>query len=250
MAIKTTSSRYSGQLQFFDAYSYERVLPVSAFMKYEDFAGQAAVAIPAVGSATNGWEWVKKIVGSGPPTVAGVANAISGQVALTLLSTSEKEDAVLYWGDNLGIDTAVRQPYFEASVNLSVLPSASGVQAVWGLASVWIDGPNNNTCYMRFGCTANGNLQIQCFDGTTTTTYTTSTTLVAGAQHIYRIDASTLTDIRFYVDGVQVSTDNQVSWGATGTLAVLQPYFAVYKPSGAGLATLIVDHVRVWQNRN
>ena len=60
-----------------------------------------------------------------------------------------KGDAFLYWGDNLGIDIT-KHAVFETRVNLSVLPNAATVQAVWGLASVWIDGPNNNTCFVRF----------------------------------------------------------------------------------------------------
>ena len=56
---------------------------------------------------------------------------------------------------------------FEARVRLSVLPSAAGAQAVWGLGSVWVDGPNNNACFVRFGATANGAVLIQSYDGTT-----------------------------------------------------------------------------------
>jgi hypothetical protein len=36
-------------------------------------------------------------------------------------------------------------------------------------------------------------------------------------------------------------------FGATG---LLQPYLSVYKPSGTGVATLVVDYVRLFSNRS
>jgi hypothetical protein len=146
----TTRSKYiGGVLSFYEDQQYEHVLPVAPVQFYEDFLGEAYVAVPAVGSAVAGCYFVKKIVGSGPPTLAGVANAIGGQVACTLAATSEKEDCVLYWGDNLGLD-CTKGLQFETRALLSVTPSATGVQAVWGVAGPWIDGPQNNTCYLEF----------------------------------------------------------------------------------------------------
>ena len=55
--------------------------------------------------------------------------------------------------------------------------------------------------------------------------------------------------MKFFIDGVQVSTNGLVNFAATGTLAVLQPYLACYKPSGTGVATLTIDYVRAWMNR-
>lgn len=249
MSLINQKTRINGaRAEVHDKSTYENLLVTASVTFIDDFLGQSAVAIPAAGAAVDGYPWVKKIVGSGPPTVAGVANGASGQVALTLAATSEKEDAVLYWGDNLGIDIT-KLAIYEARANLSVLPSAAGVQADWGLDSVWIDGPNNNTCFARFGATANGAILIQTFDGVTTNSIATGVTVAAGAFHIYRIDATNLADIRFYIDGVQVSANGAVNFAATGTLAVLQPYASVYKPSGVGVATLILDYVKIWSNR-
>src|SRR5271157_5718686 len=165
----TTRSKYrSGVLNFYEDNAYEFVLPVSPIVHYQEFLGQAAVAIPAAGSVVDGFEFVSKIVGAGPPTLAGVANAIGGQVACTLAATSEKEDCVLYWGDNLALD-CTKGLIFETRAQLSVTPSAAGVQAVWGAASAWIDGPQNNTCYLEFSAQANGAVLVTAFDGVTTT---------------------------------------------------------------------------------
>ena len=40
-----------------------------------------------------------------------------------------------------------------------------------------------------------------------------------------------------------------MNFAATGALAVLQPYLGCYKPSGTGVATLTIDYVRAWMNR-
>ena len=50
--------------------------------------------------------------------------------------------------------------------------------------------------------------------------------------------------------GVQVGSTGLVNFAATGTLAVLQPYLACYKPSGTGVGTLLADYVRAWMNRS
>ncbi len=100
----TTRSKYrSGVLRFYEDVGYENVLPVAPLVHYQDFLGQAGVAIPAAGAAVDGWEYVSKLQGT-PTGVAGVANAVGGQVACALAATSEKEEATLYWGDNLGLD--------------------------------------------------------------------------------------------------------------------------------------------------
>ena len=247
--MTTRSTFRSGVLTFLDSVTHARVLPLAPYMFYNDFGSAGFQTLPAAGSAVQGDPFVKKIVGAAPPTVAGVANALAGQVAITLTATSEKQDAVLYWDDNLGLDVT-KGLLFEARVRLSVLPSAAGVQAVWGVAGAWIDGPDNNLDYLQFGATANGAVVGRSQDGTTQASIASGTTLLTADWHIYRIAATPLTDIRYYIAGVQLSANNAVSFAATGTSAVLQPYLAMYKPSGTGVGTMLVDYVRAWQNRS
>jgi hypothetical protein len=246
--MSTRSKFNAGVLDFYDSVSHERVLSMAPLQYRDDFLGIGSLAIPAAGSAENGVDWVKKIVGSGPPTVAGVASAVGGQVACTLTSTSEKQDAALYWGDQKGLDVT-KGLLFEARVQLSVTPSATGVQAVFGLASSWIDGPDNNTCYLQMGATANGELLIRSYDGVTQKSIDSGLALAITDWAIVRIDARDPTDVKFFVNGNQVSATGAVNFAATGTLAVLQPYFAMYKPSGTGVGTLTVDYVKAWMNR-
>jgi hypothetical protein len=246
----TTRAQYIGGVQtFFDDVSKEVVHKMSPLQWRDDFLGQGSLVIPAAGSGENGVDWVSKIVGAAPPTVAGVANAVGGQIACTLTAASQKQDAALYFGDQKNFDIT-KGLVFEARVNLAVLPSVAAVQAVWGLASDWIDGPDNNTCYAQFGATGNGAVLVRSFDGVTTVSAASGVTLLTTDWAICRIDATDITDVKFFINGVQVSTTGQVNFAATGTLAVLQPYFAMYKASGTGVGTLKVDYAKAWMNRS
>ena len=246
--MSTRAKYVAGVQSFFDDSTFETVHKMSPLVFRDDFLGAGALVVPAAGSAESGVDWVKKIVGAAPPTVAGVAKAVAGQMALTLTSTSEKQDAVLYWGDNEALDVT-KGLVFEAKINLAVLPSAAGVQAVFGVASDWVDGPDNNTCYLQLGATANGALLIRSFDGVTQLSASANVTLTTADWAIVRIDATDLTDVKMFVNGNQVTSNGQINFAATGSLAVLQPYFAMYKPSGTGVGTLKVDYVKAWMNR-
>lgn len=246
----TTKSRYvAGVLAFYDDVSFETVEKMNPVAYYDDFFGAGKVTIPAAASPTAGMDWCSKIVGAAPPTVAGVANAVNGQIACTLTAANQKQDAVLYQNDQLGFD-ATKGLVVEFRMQLTVLPSAASVQIVGGLASVWIDGPDNNTCYLQVGATASGALLVRSYDGVTTVSASAAKTVITTDWVICRIDATDLTDVKMFINGIQVTTTGQINFAATGTLAVLQPYFAAYKPSGTGVATLTVDYFKAWANRS
>jgi hypothetical protein len=237
------------QFQFFDVASQEVVSITSPLTFSDDFIGGGHTAgIPAAGAPVAGYPWVKKIVGAAPPTVALVNNAAGGQIACTLTATSEPQEATLYWNDSLSLD-ATKGLVWQARAQLSVLPSAAGVQAVWGMQSAWISGPNNAAEYIRFGATANGAILMTSFDGTTTNTLATGVTVLATDFHNYRIDVTDPTDVKFFIDGVQVSTTGQLKFAATGAAAIMQAYASVFKPSGTGVATLTLDAIDAWNFR-
>jgi len=247
--MSTKSRFHAGVLESFESASHERVSRLTSLVFIDDFLGLGALVVPAAGSGESGVPWAKKVVGAAPPTVAGVADAIGGQIACTLTADSQKQDAGLYFGDQLGIDVT-KGVVFEARFRLSVLPSAAGVQAVIGLASDWIDGPDNNTCYLEIGATANGALLVRSYDGVTAISAAAGVTLTTADWALLRIDATDLTDVRMFINGAQVTTTGQINFAATGTLAVLQPYAGMYKPSGTGVGTLLVDFIKIWANRS
>lgn len=250
----TTRSIFRNGIQtYFESKTFETVMPMAPLQFADDFIGAGhSAGVPAAGSPTAGYPWVKKIVGAAPPTVALISNATGGQLQLALTATSEKQDAVLYWNDNLAVDVT-KGAVWECRAALTVPPSAAGVQAVFGLAAAWIDGPDNNVKYLEFGCTANNSLLVRSQDGTTQSSIAAASAGVAVTLdtnfHVFRIDASDVTDVGYYFDGNRVNASKSIGYAATGANAILQPYMAVYKPSGTGVATLVADKVDLWANR-
>jgi hypothetical protein len=234
---------------FIDTVTQETLLRQQPCILEDDFVGAGHTAgIPAAGSPVAGYPWVKKIVGSGPPTVAIVANGAAGLLECTLTSTSEKEDAALYGNDQLNWDVT-KNLVFESRFAMAVLPSVAGVEMVVGLQSAWIDGPDNASYYLRFQANGSGAVNCQSYDGTTTTSKASGVTFVAGAFHVCRIDATNVTDIAFYIDGVRVNAVGSIAFAATGAAAVLQMYASAYKASGAGVGTLELDTMSVSTDR-
>ena len=207
----------------------------------DDF-DQAVAAFPT--SAQAGYPWVKKTVGS-PTGVALVANAVGGVVGLALAATSEKEDAILYQADQLTYD-CTKSVVYEARAAFSVLPT-SGTKAVFGLMAAWIDGPNNNTFFVRFAADSNGTILAESFDGSTNVSVTTGVTVVANAYHTFRIDTSNAASVKFYIDNVPVATAS--TFVAPGTTHPLQAYASVYKASGTSVGTLLIDDLHIWSGR-
>lgn len=246
MVMHNTRSRVEGaRLAHFDYVSNETVHDNSPVIFRDDFVGAGAAVVPA--SAESGVFWLKKIVGAGPPTVAAVANQAGGVVACALTATSEKQDAALYAGDVLNFDMT-KGLVWEARIKLSVLPSAAASQMVIGLSSAWIDGPDNASYYVEFGAAGSGAIVVRKKDGVATTSTASGTTLTNSDWAILRIDASDVTAVRFYINGVETS-GSPVSFGATGANAILQPYAAMYKASGTSVGTLQIDYVKIWTNR-
>jgi hypothetical protein len=246
----TKAGYIAGVQRFFDnGQSFEVVESNHPVQFIEDFL-QASLVIPVAGSAESGMNWVKKIVGAAPPTVAGVGNAAGGQVACTLTAASQKQDAAIYMDDNKAFDVT-KGLIYEARVQLSVLPSAAEVQMVWGLSSNWIDGPDNAAQYVQFGVLANGAILCRAKDGTTTSSAAASNarTLLNTEWAVFRIECQDVTGIRYYIDGVDVTPATAIPFAATSASAILQPYASAYKASGTGVGTLTVDSVKAWMNR-
>ena len=239
----------------FDANTAETVTSAAPFQFGDDFVGGGhSAGVPAAGSPVAGYPWVKKIVGSGPPTVAQPAGAASGGLMNnTLLATSEAEEASLYFNDSLQIDTT---KIGQAEWRAQLVQAPTGVaQIAIGLGSAWVGGPLNLARYLLFLWNANNTLTIQWKDGGSNTGSLTaapaggSAIATDGNFHIYRIDWSNPADIGFWVDGGRVNTAGSVAWAPSGTNGVFQPWHTCYKASGTGLATLSVDKIDAFNNR-
>lgn len=240
----------SGDAQsLYDAATAETLARYSAANLDEDFVGPGHSSIPAAGAPAAGYPWVQKTQKTaGSPTVAVVANQPSGVVRLALDATSEKQEATLYANDSLNWDMT-KSAIYEARVSFHVVPTGN-VEVAFGLQSAWIDGPDNNAYYARFQALGSGVINFQTKDGVNTLSNVDSTVMAIDTFHNFRIDATDPTNVRFFIDGREVSAPRQMSFAATGANAVLQPYVSVYKAAGIGVGSVDVDMIQVGANRS
>ena len=250
MPLNSRGQYKAGAHTEFDTLTGETLLANNPILFEDEFIGASHVAtLPT--TATLGYPWIKKIVGAGPPTVAAVSNAAGGQISLALAANSEKEDGAFYMGDNLSLDIT-KGLIWESRIKLSVLPSVAAVQMVMGVQSAWIDGPDNASFYLGFGFLGNGKLILRSNDVTTVNAIDASSVVPAFLTtdwHILKFDATDVTNVRFSVDGNEISGLANVAFAATGASAIVQAYQSVYKASGTGVGTLLVDNVQVRANR-
>lgn len=245
--MSTKSEWRNRILTFFCGSTYETVGPMAPILFSDDFLAALNV-IPAAGSEESGMPWSKKIVGAAPPTVAGVADQAGGVVACALTSASQKQDAGLYFGDDRQFDVS-KGLVWEARIKISVLPTLAA-EAVFGLCGDWADGPDAITHSIFFSADGGGAITCETDDAATDSGAVASGVTATAAQwKIYRIDCSDVTDIKFFIDGVEVAASTTFAYAATGANAILQPYLGLYKASGAGVGTIQVDYVKIWGNR-
>jgi hypothetical protein len=242
----STKARYINGIRcLYDSTTQEYVDPAAPIVFYDDFITPSTV-IPAAATSETGMHWIKKIVGAGPPTAAGIAGA-NGLVQCALETTDQKQGAEVYMDDRLLFNIRYGL-VFETRVKVSLAPNALG-EANWGMFSTWADDPNTILYNVHFS--ADGGLAITAEkDDNATDESAAAITVLATDFHIYRIDCSNLADIKYYVDGNEVAKTTVFDWAAIEANSLVQPFFGVYKVSGAAtLGTIVVDYVRIWQKR-
>lgn len=244
----STKAKYNnGLLTWYLGTTNETLGVVAPVQLYDDFLNPSTV-VPDSASLESGVHWAKKIVGAAPPTVAGVANGTNGAVKCALTADSQKQNADLYGGDQLCF-SAKQGLIFEARVNVSTLPT-DVAEAVWGVASAWADGPDAITYSAFFTADGSGEVFCEADDNATDSSATSGITVTAGDYHVYRIDFSDVTSVKFYIDGARVAGSTTFAWAATAANSKVQPYLACYKASGTGVGDITIDYVRMYQKRS
>jgi len=244
----TTSEYANNRLEFFDNATFERVLPVAPLVFVEEFLGYQLMLSES--GSTGRWQ---DVVVGGSTTLALAADEANGAAALTFNATPEAEDAVLYWGDQRGIDLE-NGCVWECRATAAVLPS-TGVSLVLGMAgdhNLDKDAVTEAAWFKVAGAAAGSGTLLTESDDTTNNNDDTATgiTIVAGTYNIFRIDFTDLEDVRFYVDGVSVALATTFDMSnLSSSEAVMQPYFSLDKAAVNGAGTLKVDYVRIWTNR-
>jgi hypothetical protein len=238
--MSTKSLWKNGVLTFFDSITHERVKPLAPILFEDEFLGKAL-------ETTVYWTAIDVSV-AGLTTPLLLADFGNGVVEFPLDVTSEAQESGFYWGDQRPF-VLNRNLIFEARVRLGVLPTLLS-EAVWGLAGdynavadtvaegIWFKADGGGAVVCESDDTANNNDDVA-----------TGVTMVAGTFSVFRIDCSTITDVKFFIDGARVASATTFDMSTVPTLA-LQPYFHIAKASGAGLGTMAVDYVRIWQARS
>ena len=224
------------------AYKGPWIAPVTYF---DDFLGAVPVGVTA-NDTKNGWG----IVDVGAAASISTVRQPNGVVRLALAITNEPEDAVLYWADQCAVDVG-QAAIMEFYAGLPTMPVSTGTSIVMGMAGLhnldkdtmtegaWFRLQGTAALLCESDDTANNNDDISA-----------ATTLVAGTWYLFKIDFTTIADVKFYVNDIQVATATTFDMSnLTATEAVMQPYFSLDKPSGVGDPHLDIDWVRVTSNR-
>jgi hypothetical protein len=259
MATKCDYSWHgTGRQVFYDPATYETLHANYPISFYDDFLGYSLQKYVANENTTSPWRTVETALNA---EIALKADEINGVVNLIVDSDDNAEVAVLHWGDqeSLSIERGV---IFEARVAFSVLPTTGTetVQAVWGLAGAHNTTPDTIDCNAWFRLESADQTMllwetddniVNDDDNATSPNQILTAGTIAAQGRIYMIDCTDPRAVRFYVDGVQVGTGDM--GGLTSAVGNVQPYFNVSKAKSStntGTCTMLIDYVKVWQDRS
>ena len=230
----------TGRQVFYDSVTFETLMNSYPKQFVEEFQGAAG---GSVFDGTTIWN----VVDVGDATEAIVAD--DDKFLLHLHATSEAEDAVLYQNDNKTFDVGDGL-IFETRIDMAVSPG-TGAVAVFGICGDHSLDKDANTEHAWFRLDASLVLKVESDDTTNNNDdVATGITLVAGTYNIFRIDFTTLTDVKFFVDGVRVATGTTFDMSnLSAAEQKMQPYFSLDKASGTGLGDMNIDVVKIFSNR-
>lgn len=233
---------------------YEHVKPVAPVVFYDDFLGYKLNKYIANENTTAPWATVETV-----GTVVALDDTVNGWAELAITNADSTQNCTLYFGDNLCFSLK-QDLVFECRAGWTVLPTAGGgenSQTVIGLASAHnatLDTVATNV-WFRVEAAANTALLWETDDGNTDDDDNScATTIAASTYYIFRIDCRDLVNgVRFYVNNALVGTSGDFLTNLSDAEAKVQPYFNVSKTKAAAntaTGTMVVDYVRIWQNRS
>lgn len=243
----TTKCRWKNGIQeFYDSATFETLGVFAPIFYHEDFIGGNPIFETQTASLVM-WETVEVNLNT---AIGVVADGANGLLSLALDADSNAEDAVAYHGDSRHFNLKAHTQ-FEARLAMSVLPT-TGVAVVFGMAGDHNLDKDSVTEAAWFRMDASGAVKVESDDTTNNNDdVSAGITLVAGEYHIFRIDFSDLSEVRFYIDGAHVGAGTTFDMSnLSATEAVMQPYFSLDKASGTGVGTMLIDSVKIWGKRS
>jgi len=236
----------TGHQVWYDDQTFETLENTYPLQYYDDFLG---VAGGQVFDGTYAWN-ILKVGLAGTPLVEIVANSVNGEFQLTLDAQNEAQDVVLYQPTSKTFDVS-NGLIFEAGINMAVAPGTL-VRAVAGMAGPHDLDKDTTANAAWFSWAASMSTAVETDDTTNNTAATGVATAVAGTYNIYRIDFTTIADVKFFIDGVRVAASTTFDMSnLTAGEQKMQPYFSIDKPvPETGLGSMMIDYVKILSNRS
>lgn len=243
MSTRIRGKWNTGILSFYDTYTHETTLPCAPVVFGDDFLSQLK---------TNIWT-AKDTSAAGTTVEALLADGINGVLRLALDATNEKQEAGVHWNNERNFVLS-QGPIIEIRAAVHTLPTDQA-EIYFGFAGDYVEGPIAEADagpveHIFFAFDGSGACKVFTDDTSTDNdAVATGVTVLADAYHIFKIDCTTPTDVRFYIDGAAVATGTTFTVNAVAALK-LQPFIFCHKETGTGLGELYVDYVRIWQERS
>jgi hypothetical protein len=186
-------------------------------------------------------------------TVALRANEPNGVAEVAISNTDRAELAVLHWGDQLPLMPA-RGLVVQFVARMPVLPTlgTEAAEFALGVASAHAAALNDvaTNAWFYLNTTGLGAVYWESDDtATDNDDQATGVTITAAdGWHVFEIDFTSLSAVKFRIDGALVGTASM----AAATSAVVQPYIRAGKgksSANTSKGTWYVDAFRAWQSR-
>lgn len=234
-----TKAKWRGnQLAFYDGTTYETVKPLAPRYLFDDFE--------TVTYDTLQWLYAET-ANADTQALDGVGNAV-----FTLADAATQQEAgIMNQANVLSLDTD-KGLMVEYRINFSVLPTGATEAHIGVLGEAQVDdskvaAADTYAEHALFVLDGSGTVVIYTDDGTHfNDAIATGVVVSAGAYHVYRIDFTDIANILFYIDGVRVATTTTFTMHDLASHLV-QPYVNLTKVAAAGVGTLKLDYIKVWQ---
>ena len=173
---------------------------------------------------------------------------MNGIIELDLDNDAELMTAALNMDDQI-VFSMEQGLIFEARINMSVLPTGAVSRGIFGMGGPWVaEGAAHR---VGFEILQNGVCNAEEDDAVNDRPGSTGVTIVAGTFNIFRIDCTTISDVKFFIDGARVASSVTFNNASSTANRRVQPYFEVTKTGAAAdQATMEVDYIKIFQNRS
>jgi len=233
-----TKAKWRGnQLAFYDGTTYETVRPVAPRVLIEDFEGDTL--------DTNKWLYAA--------TANQDTQAVNlGAAVLTFTNDgTQQESGVLAAGNSLDWDLS-KGLIIEFRATVSVIPTGGteihlGVLGETQADDSQIAAADEYDEHAVFVFDGSGACLIYTDDGTNENdAVATGVTVLTTETHVYRIDFTDQANVLFFIDGVGVATSTTFEMDDIGS-DLVQPYVNMSKAAAAGVGTVLLDYIKIWQ---